>query len=56
MKKTFEDIIEENSNLCNWNEDTKYTLLLEFLECHCKDKIEIFENCISSIATDETST
>ncbi len=55
MKKTFEDIIEENSNLCNWTDDTKYSLLLDFLESNCKDKIEIFENCISSIATDETS-
>lgn len=55
MKKTFEDIIEENSNRCNWTEDVKYGLLLEFLESYCKDKIELFDNCISSIATDETS-
>lgn len=51
----FEDILEDSSEQCGWNDSTKYTLLLDFLEKHCIDKLDEFEEVMESIVVDELS-
>jgi hypothetical protein len=53
--QTFEEILEDGADNCGWNQDTKYQLLLSFLEDHCTDKLIKFNEVIDGIVEEETS-
>lgn len=45
----FEKILDDAADNTGWNESTKYSLVLDFLEAHCQDKLEQFQEVISSV-------
>lgn len=49
----FEKVIDDAAELTGWDTDTKYSLVLDFLENYCPEKLDDFENIIDSISTDE---
>jgi len=51
----FEKILDDAADNTGWNESTKYSLVLDFLNTHCQDKLEQFQEVISSIESDEMS-
>jgi len=54
--KMFEQIIDEAGQETGWNQDTKYALLLDFLEAHCPEKKESFSVVMDSLVADEMDT
>lgn len=51
----FEEILEKGTDKCGWSDETKYILLLEFMEKYCIDKLDKFEEVMESIIVDESS-
>ena len=49
----FEKILDDAADNTGWNESTKYSLVLDFLEAHCPDRLERFKEVISSFESDE---
>lgn len=55
MRKTFEKIIDEQSKKSEWNAEFKYELLLNYLDSHCANKTNHFEDFLEAIAKTEDS-
>ena len=49
----FEKVIDDAAESTGWNTDAKYSLLLDFLEQHCPEKLELFKTVIGQIEVDE---
>lgn len=50
---TFDEVMEEIGENSNWNDSTKLSLLLDYMQEHYSDKIDHFKAEMLLISTDE---
>ncbi len=49
MKKTFEDVLDDARDATGWDEKSALLVLLNYLDSHCVDKVDHFEEFTRAI-------